>query len=78
MTATKQQFFKPTKASAGQKSEATNSIAKGIIAQEAKVREIKTEKLRALRLAKEAATAPVPAPQRKRKEKQVRQRTAGG
>lgn len=45
MMATKQQFFKPTKASAEQKSEATTFVARGIIEQEAKAREIKTEKL---------------------------------
>jgi hypothetical protein len=61
MTATKQQFFKPTKMSAEAKSSQTNSIARGIVEQEAAAREKKTEKLRALRMAKEAANpAPVP------------------
>lgn len=66
MTATRQQFFKPTKVSAATKAEETNSVAKGIVAQEAAAREKKTEKLRALRLAQEAAQ-PVPAPAQKRK-----------
>jgi len=66
MTATRQQFFKPTKLSADKKAEETNSMAKGIIAQEAADRDKKTEKLRALRLAQEAAQ-PAPLPKRKRK-----------
>ncbi|WP_242219853.1 hypothetical protein [Shinella zoogloeoides] len=66
MTATKQQFFKPTKVSADTKSAQTNSIARGIIEQEAAAREKKTEKLRALRMAREAADpAPLPALKRK-------------
>lgn len=68
MTATRQQFFKPTKATAAAKAAETNSVAKGIIEQEAAARERKTEKLRALRLAQEAeAVQPVPTPKRKRK-----------
>ena len=66
MTATRQQFFKPTKLSADKKAEETNSMAKGIIAQETADRDKKTEKLRALRLAQEAAQ-PAPLPKRKRK-----------
>jgi hypothetical protein len=67
MTATRQQFFKPTRANATQKAEETNSASKGIVAQEAAAREKKTEKLRALRLAQEAAQ-PTPLPVvRKRK-----------
>ncbi|MCP8893653.1 hypothetical protein KYK29_01835 [Shinella daejeonensis] len=69
MTATRQQFFKPTKASAAKKAEDTNSIAKGIIAQEAADRDKKTERLRAQRLARETMEpAPTPAPVRKRKQ----------
>lgn len=64
MTATRQQFFKPTKVSAETKAEETNSVAKGIIAQETAARDKKTEKLRALRLAQAAAQ---PAPVAKRK-----------
>jgi hypothetical protein len=67
MTATRQQFFKPTKVSAAKKAEETDSVAKGIVAQEAAARDKKTEKLRALRLAQEVAEpAPVPAPKKKR------------
>jgi len=66
MTATRDQFFKPTKTSAAQKSEETNSAARSIIAQETAARDKKTEKLRALRLAKEGAT-PSPLPAKKRK-----------
>jgi len=66
MTATKEQFFKPTKVNATQKAEVTNSVARGIIEQETAARDKKTEKLRALRLAKEAAiTAPPPKKKRK-------------
>lgn len=64
MTATRQQFFKPTKVSAEKKAEETNSVAKGIVAQETAARDKKTEKLRALRLAQAAAQ---PAPVAKRK-----------
>lgn len=64
MTATRQQFFKPTKVSAEKKAEETNSVAKGIVAQETAARDKKTEKLRALRLAQAAAH---PAPVAKRK-----------
>jgi hypothetical protein len=66
MTATRQQFFKPTKVSAEKKAAETNSVARGIVEQEAAAREKKTEKLRAMRLAKEAAD---PAPQPKQKQK---------
>ncbi|OJV02698.1 hypothetical protein JQ506_10600 [Shinella sp. PSBB067] len=66
MTATKQQFFKPTKMSAEKKAAETNSVARGIVEKEAAARDKKTEKLRALRLAKEAAQ-PVPVPKKKKK-----------
>lgn len=66
MTATRQQFFKPTKMSAIKKAEETDSVSKSIVAQEAAARDRKTEKLRELRLAHEAAQ-PAPAPKRKRK-----------
>ena len=61
-TATREQFFKPAKTSAAAKAEETNSVAKGIIAQETAARDKKTEKLRALRLAKEAAPSSRPPP----------------
>ncbi|WP_337184358.1 hypothetical protein [Shinella sp.] len=66
MTATKQSFFKPTKTSADKKAAETNSVARGIVEQETAARDRKTEKLRALRLAKEA-TEPAPAPKQKKK-----------
>lgn len=66
MTATRQQFFKATKVSAEKKAAETNSVARGIVEQETEAREKKTEKLRALRLAKEAAN-PAPLPKLKRK-----------
>lgn len=50
MAATRQNFFKPTKASAAQKAADTTSISRGIVEQEAATREKKTERLRALRL----------------------------
>ncbi|RFZ83587.1 hypothetical protein D0Y60_21505 [Shinella sp. WSJ-2] len=67
MTATKQNFFKPTKVSAETKAADTNAAARGIVAQEANAREKKTERLRALRLAKEAATPPAPLPKKRAK-----------
>lgn len=67
MTATRQQFFKPTKVSSEKKAEETNSVARGIVEQEASAREKKTAKLRALRLAKEAAEPAPEAPKRKKK-----------
>jgi hypothetical protein len=67
MTATQDLFSKPTKVSAAQKSEETNTVARSIIAQETAARDRKTEKLRALRLAKEGA-APTPLPGKKRRQ----------
>ncbi|MFB9952857.1 hypothetical protein ACFFP0_28765 [Rhizobium puerariae] len=55
MTATKDEFFNPTKLSARDKAAATDHTAKAIIAAEASVREKKTERLRSLRLQREAA-----------------------
>ncbi|KQV41689.1 MULTISPECIES: hypothetical protein [unclassified Rhizobium] len=66
MADTKQQFFKPTKVSTEKKAADTNSAARGIVQQEAVARDKKTERLRALRLAKEAAT-PTPPPQKRTK-----------
>ncbi|WP_455873864.1 hypothetical protein [Rhizobium yanglingense] len=68
MTATKDAFFNATKMSARDKAEATDHTARAIIADEAKLREKKTEKLKALRLQRQAEAEPeVPAAKRKRK-----------
>lgn len=67
MTATKQNFFKPTKVSAEKKAADTTSAARGIIEQEANARDKKTERLRALRLANEAANPAPPSQSRKKK-----------
>lgn len=50
MTASKAQFFKPSKASASSKAETTDQTARAIVAAEVRARQSKTEKLRALRL----------------------------
>ncbi|CDN50562.1 hypothetical protein [Neorhizobium galegae] len=63
MAATKDEFFNPTKLSARDKAAATDHTARSIISAEATQREKKTEKLRQLRLEREAAE-PVPAPVR--------------
>lgn len=68
MTATKDAFFNATKMSARDKAEATDHTARAIIADEAKLREKKTEKLKALRLQRQAEAEPeLQAPKRKRK-----------
>lgn len=64
MTATKDQFFKPTKMSAQAKADQTNSVVRDILDAEVIAREKKTEKLRAMRLAQsvdEPAEKPVKA-----------------
>lgn len=61
MTATKEAFFKPGKLSSIEKAELTDHTARAIIAQEANARESKTEKLRLMRIQREAET-PVAAP----------------
>lgn len=66
MTASQEQFFKPAKLSTAKKAEMTDTAARGIVAQEAAARDRKTEKLRALRLAKEAAE-PAILPKKKRR-----------
>lgn len=66
MTANSERFFKPTKTTADKKASETHSVAWRIIDQEAATREKKTEKLRALRLAKEVIN-PAPLPKLKRK-----------
>ncbi|MBP2559662.1 hypothetical protein J2857_002431 [Neorhizobium galegae] len=65
MAATKDEFFNPIKLSARDKAAATDHTARSIISAEATQREKKTEKLRQLRLEREAAEpAPAPAPAR--------------
>ncbi len=54
MTATKDKFFKPEKVNARDKAAATDHTARAIIEAEANARENKTEKLKALRLLREA------------------------
>ena len=66
MAATKEQFFKPARASAQDKAKQTHTVAQTIVAAEAAAREKKTERLRALRLAQ-----PSPAPSRRVSKKQV-------
>ncbi|MDE1159336.1 MAG: hypothetical protein PW791_13910 [Neorhizobium sp.] len=60
MTATKDQFFKPAKLSADAKVNQTNTVVREILDTEAAARDKKTENLRALRLAREAAATPAP------------------
>ncbi len=57
MTATKDKFFNPEKVSARDKAANTDHTARAIIAAEVKDRDNKTEKLKALRLQREAAEA---------------------
>ena len=66
MTATKEEFFNPTKLSARDKAAATDQTARAIIAAERTQREKKTEKLRLLRLQREA-DEPTPARTKSRK-----------
>jgi len=66
MTATKEEFFNPVKLSARDKAAATDHTARSIIAAEATEREKKTEKLRLLRMEREA-TEPAPSRAKSRK-----------
>ncbi|MGX5665537.1 hypothetical protein G6N76_07100 [Rhizobium daejeonense] len=59
MTATKDKFFKPERMNAGDKARATDNTARQIIESEATARDKKTEKLRALRLEREAVEGPM-------------------
>lgn len=62
MTAIKEETSPPTKLSAREKAAVTNETARAIIAAEVSSREEKTERLRLLRLQREAAeTKAVPA-----------------
>ncbi|MFK0165154.1 hypothetical protein [Rhizobium sp. NPDC090279] len=58
MTATKDRFFKPAKSTAETKLAQTDANARDIIDAEAAIRETKTERLRALRLAQPVAETP--------------------
>ncbi|TXI07493.1 MAG: hypothetical protein E6Q76_08435 [Rhizobium sp.] len=58
MTATKDRFFKPGQTSAESKLAQTDAAARDIVDAEAAIREKKTERLRALRLAQPVAEAP--------------------
>lgn len=67
MAATKEVFFKPGKLSAQNKASLTDSAARQIINAEADQRARKTERLRQLREAQEAAIVPTePVPGKKR------------
>lgn len=67
MTATKEEFFNPAKLSSRDKAAATDHTARTIIAAEVSERERKTERLRQLRLEREAAEASAePAPKRRK------------
>ncbi|HZG28968.1 hypothetical protein SAMN05421890_1892 [Ensifer adhaerens] len=67
MTATKDQFFKPTKMSAQDKASAIDHAAWQIIDKEAEQRALKTDRLRKLREAQEALAPAAPAPRAKAK-----------
>ena len=58
MSAKKDRFFKPSRTSAESKLAQTDAAARDIVDAEATVREKKTERLRALRLAQPVAEAP--------------------
>lgn len=58
MTATKDAFFKPGRASATAKAQLTDTVVKTILSEETAARESKTERLRSLRLAQPATEAP--------------------
>lgn len=67
MTATKEEFFNPAKLSSRDKAAATDHTARAIIAAEASQREQKTERLRQLRLEREAVQASTEAAPKRRK-----------
>ncbi|PRX08703.1 hypothetical protein [Martelella mediterranea] len=68
MTATKDEFFKPGRMSASDKASITDRAARAIIAEEATQLQSKTERLRRLRLEREATEA-APEPKKKRTRK---------
>ena len=59
MTQTTEELSKPVKMSAQEKAEHTNAVVRDILDAETAAREKKTEKLRALRLAKMETAEPV-------------------
>jgi hypothetical protein len=65
MTAIKEELSPPTKLSAREKAAVTDETARAIIAAEVNSREEKTERLRLLRLEREAAKAESPPAKRK-------------
>lgn len=72
MTATKDKFFKPGKVDARDKAATTDHTARAIIAAESTARDKKTEKLKAMRMLREAEASPdVPAKSAKRATKKA-------
>lgn len=72
MTATKDKFFKPGKVDARDKAATTDHTARAIIAAESTARDKKTEKLKAMRMLREAEASPeVPAKPAKRATKKA-------
>ncbi len=73
MTATKEKFFKPEKINVRDKAQTTDSAARGIIEAEVIARDKKTEKLKALRLERDAAEGRTgePAPKARRPAKKT-------
>lgn len=66
MTITKEQFFKSGRATAQEKTLATDNAARQIIESEARLRVQKTERLRELRAQQEAKATPQPVARRGR------------
>ena len=60
MAATKDEFFKPSKLTSQQKASATNEAVAQILAAETAQRQKKTDRLRQLRLEREAETVIAP------------------
>jgi hypothetical protein len=72
MSTTKDKFFKAGSPAANDKATVTDASARAIIAAEATSREKKTERLRALRLGKEAAEPATEASPVKKAKKTIR------
>lgn len=71
MTATKDKFFKPGRVDARDKAATTDHTARAIIAAESTARDKKTEKLKALRMLREAEAVPEAAKPAKRATKKT-------